>query len=205
MSPNRVASLFSRPAWAGLTIVASLAMTACSTTSNTAVPSPSSSEAAPAAGPGKGVQSIARLEATKGSQVTGTVQFFPQADGSVRVKGRVEGLAPNTEHGFHVHEKGDCSSGDGLSAGGHFNPGQQAHGKFNDSKAHHIGDLPSLDADTQGVAVVDFVSKELKLDRGSNGVLGRSLIVHNDPDDYTTQPTGNSGARLACAVIERGA
>lgn len=205
MSPNRVASLFSRPAWAGLTIVASLAMTACSTTSNTAVPSPSSSEAAPAASPGKGVQSIARLEATKGSQVTGTVQFFPQADGSVRVKGRVEGLAPNTEHGFHVHEKGDCSSGDGLSAGGHFNPGQQAHGKFNDSKANHIGDLPSLDADTQGVAVVDFVSKELKLDRGSNGVLGRSLIVHNDPDDYTTQPTGNSGARLACAVIERGA
>ena len=205
MSPNRVASLFSRPAWAGLTIVASLAMTACSTTSNTAVPSPSSSEAAPAASPGKGVQSIARLEATKGSQVTGTVQFFPQADGSVQVKGRVEGLAPNTEHGFHVHEKGDCSSGDGLSAGGHFNPGQQAHGKFNDSKAHHIGDLPSLDADTKGVAVVDFVSKELKLDRGSNGILGRSLIVHNDPDDYTTQPTGNSGARLACAVIERGA
>ena len=204
MSPNRVASLFSHPAWAaGLTIVASLAMTACSTSINTAAPS--SSEAAPAASPGKGVQSIARLEATKGSQVTGTVQFFPQPDGSVRVRGRVEALAPNTEHGFHVHEKGDCSSGDGLSAGGHFNPGQQAHGKFGDSKAHHTGDLPSLDADTQGVAVVDFVSKELKLDRGSNGILGRSLIVHNDPDDYTTQPTGNSGARLACAVIERGA
>lgn len=203
MSPNRVAPLFSRPVWAGLTIVASLVMTACSTTSNTAAPS--SSEAAPAASPGKGVQSIARLEATKGSQVTGTVQFFPQPDGSVRAKGRVEGLAPNTEHGFHVHEKGDCSSGDGLSAGGHFNPGQQAHGKFGDSKPHHIGDLPSLDADTQGVAAIDFVSKELKLDRGSNGILGRSLIVHNDPDDYTTQPTGNSGARLACAVIERGA
>lgn len=116
MSPNRVASLFSHPAWAGLTIVASLTMTACSTSSNTAAPS--SSEAAPAASPGKGVQSIARLEATKGSQVTGTVQFFPQPDGSVRVRGRVEGLAPNTEHGFHVHEKGDCSSGDGLSAGG---------------------------------------------------------------------------------------
>jgi Cu-Zn family superoxide dismutase len=92
-----------------------------------------------------------------------------------------------------------------ASAGGHFNPGQQAHGKFGDSKAHHIGDLPSLDADTQGVATIDFVSKEFKLDRGSNGILGRSLIVHNDPDDYTTQPTGNSGARLACAVIERGA
>ena len=203
MLPNRVAALFSRPAWTGLALAASLAVTACSTTSNTAAPS--SSETAPTATPSKGVQSIARLEATKGSQVTGTVQFFPQPDGSVRVQGRVEGLAPNSEHGFHVHEKGDCSSGDGLSAGGHFNPGQQAHGKFGDSKAHHIGDLPSLDADTQGVAAIDFVSKELKLDRGSNGILGRSLIVHNDPDDYTTQPTGNSGARLACAVIERGA
>ena len=203
MFPNRVAALFSRPAWAGLTLAASLVMTACSTTSNTAAPS--SSETTPAAALSKGVQSIARLEATKGSQVTGTVQFFPQPDGSVRVQGRVEGLAPNSEHGFHVHEKGDCSSGDGLSAGGHFNPAQQAHGKFNDSKAHHAGDLPSLDTDPQGVATIDFVSKELKLDRSGNGILGRSLIVHNDPDDYTTQPTGNSGARLACAVIERGA
>ena len=135
----------------------------------------------------------------------GGLQFFPLAEGGIRVQGRVEGLAPNSEHGFHIHEKGDCSSGDGLSAGGHFNPAQQAHGKFNDSKAHHAGDLPSLDADPQGVATIDFVSKELTLDRGSNGILGRGLIVHNDPDDYTTQPTGNSGARLACAVIERGA
>lgn len=204
MFPNRVAALFSRPLWTGLTLAATLTLTACSTASNTAAPTAASSTA-PAVSSSKGVQSIARLASTKGSQVTGTLQFFPLAEGGVRVQGRVEGLAPNSEHGFHIHEKGDCSSGDGLSAGGHFNPAQQAHGKFGDSKAHHLGDLPSLDADTQGVAIIDFVSKNLTLDRGNNGILGRSLIVHNDPDDYTTQPTGNSGARLACAVIERGA
>ena len=203
MFANRVSALFSRPAWSGLMLASTMAMTACSTTENTTAPSSAVSSAA--ASHGKGIQSIARLEATKGSQVSGTVQFFPQADGSIRIQGRVQGLAPNSEHGFHIHEKGDCSSGDGLSAGGHFNPNQQAHGKFGDSKAHHLGDLPSLEADNQGVATIDFVSKELKLDRGSHGVLGRALIVHKDPDDYTTQPTGNSGARLACAVIERGA
>lgn len=180
-----------------------LLVTACSST-NTAAPS-AAETAASTAGAGKSVQSIARLEATKGSSVSGTVQFFPLTEGGVRIQGRVEGLAPNTEHGFHIHEKGDCSSGDGLSAGGHFNPTQQAHGKFNASQPHHLGDLPSLDADPQGVAIIDFVSKDLALNRGANGILGRSLIVHNDPDDFTTQPTGNSGARLACAVIERGA
>ncbi|PIG09048.1 superoxide dismutase family protein [Comamonas sp. 26] len=203
MSPNPVAALFSHPVCTGLMLAAALALTACSTSGNMA--SPASSAPVADKSQSKGVQSIARLESTKGSQVTGTLQFFPLAEGGIRVQGRVEGLAPNSEHGFHIHEKGDCSSGDGLSAGGHFNPAQQAHGKFGDSKAHHLGDLPSLDADTQGVATIDFVSKNLTLDRGSNGILGRSLIVHNDPDDYTTQPTGNSGARLACAVIERGA
>ena len=205
MFPNRVAALFSHPVCMGLTLAATLALTACSTASNTAALTSAASSASPAASSSKGVQSIARLASTKGSQVTGTLQFFPLAEGGVRVQGRVEGLAPNSEHGFHIHEKGDCSSGDGLSAGGHFKPGQRAHGKFGDSKAHHLGDLPSLDADTQGSATIDFVSKDFTLDRGSNGILGRSLIVHNDPDDYTTQPTGNSGARLACGVIERGA
>ena len=210
MPERRVATLFSRPVTQGLSLAAVLAasfvMTACSTTNNAA---PSSSAAvdgaAASSAPGKGVQSIARLEATKGSSVTGTVQFFPLADGGVRIQGRVEGLAPNSEHGFHIHEKGDCSSGDGLSAGGHFNPTQQPHGKSDTSHPHHLGDLPSLDANAQGVATFDFVRKDIALDRGSNGILGRGLIVHNDPDDYTTQPTGNSGARLACAVIERGA
>ena len=198
--PSAISSLLT-----GIAIAATVALAGCSTSS----PAPSSSSAADTATSSnapasKGVQAIARLEATKGSMVSGTIQFFPEADGSVRIKGSVQGFAPNTEHGFHIHEKGDCSSGDGLSAGGHFNPTEQAHGKF-DGKAHHSGDLPSLKTDAQGAANVDFVTRAITLDRGRTGVLGRGLIVHNDPDDYTTQPTGNSGARLACAVIERGA
>jgi len=74
-----------------------------------------------------------------------------------------------------------------------------------DGAVHHAGDLPSLTADAQGTATIDFTSRSIALDRGTSGILGRGLIVHNDPDDYTTQPTGNSGARVACAVIERGA
>ncbi|GGH53806.1 hypothetical protein GCM10010975_09750 [Comamonas phosphati] len=193
----------SHPLLSGLLLASVLALGACSTSA----PKP----AAPASGGGtaaapaaKGIQSIARLEPTKGSSVNGVVQFFPRGDGSVQVKGTVQGLAPNSVHGFHIHEKGDCSSGDGLSAGGHFNPGQQAHGKF-DGAVHHAGDLPSLTADSQGTASIDFTSRSIALDRGNSGILGRGLIVHNDPDDYTTQPTGNSGARVACAVIERGA
>ena len=201
MSSSRVATLFSRPLLTGLSLAAALALTACSTSA----PSATADSSAATQRGSHGVQSVARLEATKGSKVSGAVQFFPLAEGGVRVQGRVEGLVPNSEHGFHIHEKGDCSSGDGLSAGSHFNPTQQAHGRFNGSQPHHLGDLPSLDADTQGVATIDFVGKNLTLDKGSNGILGRSLIVHNAPDDYTTQPTGNSGARLACAVIERSA
>ncbi|MEX8194157.1 superoxide dismutase family protein [Comamonas guangdongensis] len=201
MSSSRAATLFSRPLLTGLSLAAALALTACSTSAPSTVADSSTATVRSSSG----VQSVARLEATKGSKVSGAVQFIPLAEGGVRVQGRVEGLAPNSEHGFHIHEKGDCSSGDGLSAGGHFNPTQQAHGRLNGSQPHHLGDLPSLDADTQGVATIDFVSKSITLDKGSSGILGRALIVHNAPDDYTTQPTGNSGARLACAVIERGA
>ena len=196
----------SHPLLAGLLLGSVLALGACSTSApKPAAPAASGgTAAAPAAPAAKGIQSIARLEPTKGSSVSGVVQFFPRGDGSVQVKGSVQGLAPNSVHGFHIHEKGDCSSGDGLSAGGHFNPGQQAHGKF-DGAVHHAGDLPSLTADAQGTATIDFTSRSIALDRGPSGILGRGLIVHNDPDDYTTQPTGNSGARVACAVIERGA
>ncbi|MFT3815057.1 MAG: superoxide dismutase family protein [Acidovorax sp.] len=145
---------------------------------------------------------VAQLEPTRGSTAAGSVRFV-QAGNVVRVSGEVRGLAPNTEHGFHIHEKGDCSSGDGMSAGGHFNPSGQPHGHFGQG-AHHAGDLPSLRADANGVARVSFETRVFTVgDGGAADIVGRGLIVHKDPDDYTTQPTGNSGARLACAVIKR--
>lgn len=150
---------------------------------------------------GSGPSATAQLEPTRGNTAKGDVRFV-QLGESVRVTGEVRGLMPNSEHGFHVHEKGDCSSGDGNSAGGHFNPLAKAHGQHGHGD-HHTGDLPSLKADANGVARFSFDSRTISVGSGSTDIVGRGLIVHAQPDDYVTQPTGNAGARLACAVIQR--
>jgi Cu-Zn family superoxide dismutase len=97
-----------------------------------------------------GPSAVAQLQSTSGNTATGMVSFTQSGD-KVVVSGTVSGLKPNAEHGFHLHDKGDCSSKDGMSAGGHFNPGGQPHGHPG-SMAHHAGDLPSLKADANGVA-----------------------------------------------------
>ncbi|MDB5856893.1 MAG: superoxide dismutase family protein [Ramlibacter sp.] len=149
-----------------------------------------------------GPVAIAVLSPTTGNNTSGMVRFAQQPNGRVLVSGEISGLKSYGEHGFHVHEKGDCSSGDGNSAGGHFNPNGQPHG--HESGPHHAGDLQSLRADASGVARFSFESSGISVGPGVADVVGRGLIVHRDPDDYTTQPTGNSGPRLACAVIVRG-
>lgn len=142
----------------------------------------------------------ATLEPTRGNTTAGFVMFHQSGDGVV-IHARVSGLKPSQEHGFHVHEKGDCSSGDGLSAGGHFNPTGKPHGPQDGD--HHAGDLPSLKADANGNADVHLFARGLTVGSGAADVVGRGLIVHAQPDDFKTQPTGNAGARLACAVIAR--
>lgn len=144
----------------------------------------------------------ARLMPTKGNAVSGEVTFTSRGP-AVLVAGEIRGLAPNHEHGFHIHDKGDCSSGDGLSTGGHFNPTAKPHGAHDHSE-HHTGDLASLKADANGVARFSYTSTALTVGQGTTDVLGRGVIVHRDPDDFTTQPTGNSGPRLACGVITKG-
>ena len=148
---------------------------------------------------GPGPTATGVLRPTNGNSVTGTVTFKQLGD-SVLVAGTIAGLKPNQEHGFHVHEKGDCSSGDGLSTGGHFNPELKVHGAHGQG-SHHAGDLPSLKADADGKADVNFTSKTVSVVSGATQIIGRGLIVHRDPDDFKTQPTGNAGPRLACAVI----
>ncbi len=149
-----------------------------------------------------GPMASAQLAATSGNAVSGSVQFAQRGD-KVMVSGEVRGLKPNGEHGFHVHEKGDCSSGDGMSTGGHFNPDAKAHGAHDNSE-HHAGDLPSLKADASGIARFNFESATVSVGSGRADVIGRGLIVHRDPDDFKTQPTGNSGPRLACGVVVKG-
>jgi len=149
----------------------------------------------------QGPTASAQLSPTKGNMTTGSVTFT-QTGSKVLVNAEIRGLKPNAEHGFHIHEKGDCSSGDGMSTGGHFNPTTQAHGAHGKGN-HHSGDLPSLMADANGVAKLTFESSTITIESGVANIIGRGLIVHRDPDDYKTQPTGNAGPRLACAVINK--
>jgi len=145
-----------------------------------------------------GRMAVASLTPTQGNQVRGLVMFH-EMDGHLMVHAKLSGLAPNSEHGFHVHETGSCASTDGSSAGGHFNPDGQPHGP--QGAAHHAGDLPALKADASGLVDQKFMLAGPTLTEGAGSLVGRSVIVHAQADDYNTQPTGNSGARIACGVI----
>jgi len=137
------------------------------------------------------------------STVTGTVTFEQSGSGPVKVSGEVSGLTPG-QHGFHVHEFGDNTNGC-TSAGPHFNPTGKEHGAPDDEN-RHFGDLGNVVADNSGVAKVNITDKLLTL-TGPNSIVGRSLVVHADPDDLgrggheLSKTTGNAGGRLACGVI----
>ena len=148
-----------------------------------------------------GPSATATLETTKGNVVGGKVDFLQKGD-KVFVTASVSGLSPGP-HGFHIHEKGDCSSGDGMSAGGHFNPQGKAHGAPS-APDHHAGDMPMLVADGAGNALLTAEIDGTTIGSGAGtDIVGRSVIVHKDADDFKTQPTGNSGARVACGVIRK--
>jgi superoxide dismutase, Cu-Zn family len=151
--------------------------------------------------PADAPRAAAQLQPTKGNKASGTAHFYQVGD-KVRVFANLTGLTPGREHGFHIHEAGDCSSGDGMSAKGHFNPLGKPHGHY-DTAERHAGDLPALKADADGQVVVEHDVDIITIAPGQTSIVGRGLIVHADPDDYKTQPTGNAGARLACAVIQR--
>jgi Cu-Zn family superoxide dismutase len=145
-----------------------------------------------------GPRAEATIEARSGSTVNGTVSF-QAVDQMVRVEANVAGLTPGT-HGFHVHEVGDCSAPDASSAKGHFNPSSKSHGHPGTTE-RHAGDIPNLVADSSGKATFSVELDMLSLTEGSGGILKRSVVIHADPDDYTSQPAGNSGKRVACGVI----
>lgn len=140
----------------------------------------------------------AEVHASSGSQVKGVVTFSQVADG-VKIVADFEGLTPG-KHGFHVHEKGDCSAHDGSSAGGHFNPTNQPHGGP-DSEKRHAGDFGNVVADDSGKAHYERIDKVIRLN-GEQSIVDKSIVIHQDPDDLVSQPTGNSGARIGCGVIK---
>ena len=143
------------------------------------------------------IKAVAVIHPTKGNTATGKVTFTREGEG-VRIIADIDGLTPG-EHGFHIHEYGDCSSPDGVSTGGHFNPTNKRHG-CPDSVEHHVGDMGNLEANEKGHAHYDLVNKDIKLE-GDQGVVGRAVIIHGSRDDCVSQPVGNAGARIGCGVI----
>jgi superoxide dismutase, Cu-Zn family len=143
------------------------------------------------------VKAIAELYPTAGNQAHGTV-IFTMVNEGIKMQVHIEGLKPGL-HGFHIHQYGDCSSADGSSAGGHFNPDQMVHGGPMDSN-RHAGDMGNIEADSNGVANLELVDNQMSFS-GPHSIIGRGIVIHANSDDLKTQPSGNSGSRIACGVI----
>lgn len=186
-------------------IAASLSLAGCAS-SGGANASASASTPTPGAmpsAPGTLKSATANLSAASGSLVSGQLRLMAMGDG-VHATGEIGGLPPNSTHAFHIHEKGDCSAADASSAGGHFNPGGQPHGRATSPK-HHAGDSDNLVANAEGVAKVDAHFAGVVLGGGGAiDVVGKAVVVHGSPDDYVSQPAGNAGSRIACGVITAG-
>lgn len=192
-------------------LAAVIALSGCASTADTAAapaadasaPAPASEAPAAPAATSTLASAAANLTSASGSLVSGQLRLVPMGDG-VHASGEIGGLPPNSTHAFHIHEKGDCSAADASSAGGHFNPGDAPHGRITNPQ-HHAGDNDNLVSNAEGVATVDAHFSGVVLGGGGpTDVVGRAIVVHAQPDDYTSQPSGNAGARVACGVIQGG-
>lgn len=181
-----------------------LGLAGCATTSGRTDASASAAGSAPGmATRSSSASATANLAAASGSLASGRLKLVPMGDG-VHVTGEIGGLKPNGTHAFHIHEQGDCSAADASSAGGHFNPTAQPHGRVS-KPAHHAGDSDNLVANAEGVAKVDAHFSSIVLGGGApNDAIGKAVVVHGSPDDYVSQPAGNAGTRIACGVIQAG-
>lgn len=147
-----------------------------------------------------GPSATATLVSTSGSTATGTVNLAQLADGSVEVTANLRGVPPGV-HGFHIHEKGDCGD-NGNAAGGHYNPAGTPHGAPT-ADPHHAGDFGNVTADADGAVNTRFVTRSITVADGPMTAIGHAIILHANPDDLTTQPSGNAGARIACGVVQK--
>ena len=146
---------------------------------------------------GRGAMATASLNPSEGSTAKGTVHFQDQGDGSVEVVVDLTGVPPG-EHGFHVHEKGDCSN-NGVAAGPHFNPTNMVHGAP-DAQSHHAGDFGNVTAGPNGEVHTRFPTHSITVKEGTLSVVGHAVVLHGNPDDLVSQPAGNAGPRIACGV-----
>jgi Cu-Zn family superoxide dismutase len=146
---------------------------------------------------GRGAMAMANLNPSEGQTAKGTVHFQDQGDGSVEVVVDLTGVPPG-EHGFHVHDKGDCGN-NGQNAGGHFNPSNMVHGAP-DAQSHHAGDFGNVTAGANGEVHTRFETHSVTVKEGAMSVVGHAVVLHGNPDDLVSQPAGNAGPRIACGV-----
>lgn len=141
------------------------------------------------------------LESKSNSTVEGTA-VFTEEDGKVTMVADLSGMTPG-EHAIHLHEKADCSSDDGTSTGGHWNPTKQPHGKWGSAEGYHKGDIGNLVADADGNATITMTTDEWCIGCGDDtkDIVGKAVIVHEGIDDFVTQPTGDAGGRVSCGGI----
>ena len=141
------------------------------------------------------------LEPKSDSHVTGNITFT-QENGSVTMVANMEGLTEGT-HAIHIHEKSDCSAPDGTSAGGHWNPTNQPHGKWGAPEGYHKGDIGNFTAGADGKGSITFTTDQWCIGCGdpNKDILGKGVIVHEGADDFTSQPSGAAGSRVSCAGI----
>ncbi len=173
------------------------------TTSGGSTPTPATTDGGSGGATAQGKQATATLQPSNApvqDNVAGKVTFTQEGSG-LRVRAEVTGLTPNGKHGFHIHEKGDLSDPAFASAGNHFNPGGHKHGGPEGTERHG-GDLGNLQADASGKATYDQLIPGPTLNDPKTGVIGKSVIVHEKEDDLKTEPSGNSGARIAGGVIQ---
>lgn len=141
------------------------------------------------------------LEPKSESSVMGEVTFTEE-DGEVNMLAMLSGLTEG-EHAIHIHQTADCSSADGKSTGGHWNPTNEPHGKWGAEEGYHKGDIGNFTADTDGNATVEFSTEDwcIGCDDENMNIVGKAVIVHQGVDDFTSQPSGDAGARVSCTGI----
>ncbi|RTE85969.1 MULTISPECIES: superoxide dismutase family protein [Gammaproteobacteria] len=144
-------------------------------------------------------KAVAYLAPTEGNEGLSGYVTFQKSDDGIHIMAHIEGLEPNSDHGFHVHQFGDCSAANGTSAGGHFNPEGLPHGGPG-YDARHVGDLGNVTSMDSGMVHHEAVDTKLAM-VGENSILGRAVVVHAGQDDMNSQPTGAAGSRLLCGVI----
>jgi superoxide dismutase, Cu-Zn family len=142
---------------------------------------------------------IAVIQPASSSTCKGVVRFTPAGTG-VKMVADIEGLAAGAQHGFHIHEYGDCSAPDATSAGSHWDPEMTKHHGKPEENDRHSGDMGNLQADANGKAHLELTMEGLTIGGPRNSILGHAVIVHAKPDDFG-QPVGNAGARIGCGVI----